>query len=128
FLKNDLLPISKGDFRIGAETYRRKMLNDEMVDVPLDRLLELGFADLHRNQQRFKEVAAQIDPKRTPEQVLASLQKDHPPADKLLQSFRDTLGGLQQFIEQKKIVTIPSQVMPIIEETPPFARSTTTAS
>ena len=46
----------------------------------------------------------------------------------MLQSFRDTLGGLRQFIEQKKIVTLPSSVPPIVEETPPFQRALTTAS
>ncbi len=55
-----------------------------------------------------------------PEAVLADLRKDHPPADQLLQTFRDTLGGLRQFIEQNKIITIPSTVPPIVEETPPF--------
>ena len=44
FLKTDLLPRSQGDFRIGAETYRKKLLYDEMVDIPLDRLLEIGYA------------------------------------------------------------------------------------
>ncbi len=43
FLKNDLLPRSKGDFRIGAENYRKKLLYDEMVDIPLDRLLQIGY-------------------------------------------------------------------------------------
>ena len=42
FLKTDLLPRSQGEFRIGAETYRKKLLYDEMVDIPLDRLLEIG--------------------------------------------------------------------------------------
>ena len=60
--------------------------------------------------------------------MLADLRKDHPPADQLLQTFRDTLGGLRQFIEQQKIITIPSTVPPIVEETPPFARALTTAS
>jgi uncharacterized protein (DUF885 family) len=99
-----------------------------MVDIPLDRLLEIGYADLRRNQQQLKEVAAQIDPHRSTAAVLADLHRDHPPADQLLQTFRDTLGGLRQFIEQNKIVTIPSTVPPIVEETPPFARALTTAS
>ena len=128
FMRKDLLPKSNGDFRLGAENFRKKLLYDEMVDIPLDRLLEIGYADLRRNQQQFKEVAAQIDPHRSPEAVLADLRKDHPPADQLLQTFRDTLGGLRQFIEQNKIITIPSQVPPIVEETPPFERALTTAS
>jgi uncharacterized protein (DUF885 family) len=128
YLRKDLLPVSNGDYRLGAENFRKKLLYDEMVDIPLDRLLEIGYADLRRNQQQLKEVAAQIDPHRTPEAILDDLRRDHPPAAQLLQTFRDTLGGLRQFIEQQKIVTIPSQVPPIVEETPPFARALTTAS
>ena len=128
FLKTNLLPRAKGDFRIGEENYRKKLLYDEMVDIPLDHMLEVGYADLHRNQQRLKEVSAQIDPNRPMADVLADLRKDHPAPDQLLQSFRDVLGSLRQFIEQKKIVTIPSPVMPIVEETPPFARALSTAS
>ena len=128
WMKNDLLPRSKGDFRIGAETYRKKLLYDEMVEIPLDRLLEIGRADLRRNQEEFKRVAAQIDKTHTPEQILDQAMLDHPAAGKLLQSFRDVLGGLREFIEQHKIVTIPSKVPPIVEETPPFMRALTTAS
>ena len=128
FVKADLQPLSKGDFRIGAENYRKKLLYEEMVDIPLDRLLQIGYDDLHRNQQAFKEVAAKIDPKRSPQQVLEELEKDHPAPNQLLQTFRGTLGGLKSYIETHHIVTIPSQQLPIVQETPPFARALTFAS
>lgn len=128
FLKVTLLPISKGDFRLGAENYRKKLLYDEMVDIPIDRLLQMGYDDLHRNQQWFKKVAAQIDPKKTSDQILAELLNDHPAPDQLLQTFRDDLTGIRQYIVDKKIVTIPSPVPPIVEETPPFGRALTFAS
>jgi uncharacterized protein (DUF885 family) len=128
FLKNEVLPRSKGDFRIGAANYRKKLLYDEMVDTPLDRLLEIGYQDLHKNQAELKRVAAQIDAKRSPEAILQDLENDHPAADKLLASFRDVLGGLRDFVQTKHIVTIPSQVPPIVEETPPFMRALTSAS
>jgi uncharacterized protein (DUF885 family) len=128
WLKGDLLPRSKGDFRIGAENYRKKLLYDEMVDTPLDRLLQIGYDNLHANQAEFKRVAAKIDPKRSPEQILQEAENDHPPGDKLLQSFRDVLDGLRSFVVAHHIVTIPSPVKPIVEETPPFMRALTTAS
>ena len=128
WLKGDLLPRSNGDFRIGAENYRKKLLYDEMVDTPLDELLKLGYADLHRNQQWLKETAAQIDPNKTLEQVLAEAQNNYPPPDKLLQTVRDMFGDLRGFIERAHIVTIPSPVLPIVEETPPFMRALTFAS
>jgi len=128
FLQDSILPHANGDFRLGAENYRKKLLYEEMVDVPIDRLLEIGYADLHRNQQAMKAVAAQIDPKRSMQEVLADIQKQHPAPDHLLQAFRDTFGGLQSFIEQKKIITIPAGTPPILEDTPPFMRATTSAS
>jgi uncharacterized protein (DUF885 family) len=128
YLKNDLLPRSHGDFRIGAETYRKKLLYDEMVDTPLDKLLQMGYQDLHRNQEWFKRVSAQIDPKRTPQQILDELERDHPPAGKLMENFRGVLGGLRDYVQQHRIVTVPSPVLPIVEETPPFMRALTTAS
>ena len=128
WLKNDLLPRSKGDFRLGAENYAKKLLYEEMVDTPLNRLLEIGYADLRANQKAFAETAARIDPSRSARQILDELENDHPAPGKLLDAFRDTLGGLRDFINQRKIVTIPSPVLPILEETPPFERALTFAS
>jgi uncharacterized protein (DUF885 family) len=128
WLKEDMLPRSTGEFRIGPENYRKKLLYDEMVDTPLDQLLKLGYEDLHRNQEWFKEIAAKIDASKTPQQMLAELQKYYPPPDQLLQTVRDTLGDLRGFIVQRRIVDIPSPVKPIVEETPPFMRALSFAS
>ena len=128
FLKTTLLAKSNGDFRLGADKFTKKLLYEEMVDVPLDRLLKIGYDNLHENQKRFQEVAAQIDKTKTPRQILTEMEKDHPAPAKLLDTFRDTCVKLRDFINAKHIVTIPSQVLPILEETPPFERALTTAS
>src|SRR5437867_7006498 len=85
-------------------------------------------ADLNRNQREFQRVARQLAPDRAPEQVLQDLGADHPPPAGLLQAFRDTFGDLRGFIDTRRIVTVPSPVAPIIEETPPFMRALTFAS
>jgi uncharacterized protein (DUF885 family) len=128
WMMKDLLPRSQGDFRLGSATFAKKLAYEEMVDIPLDRLLAIGYDDLRANQKRFAETAARIDSTKTPQQILAEMEKDHPAGDKLLDAFRDTLGGLTKFIEEHKIVTIPSPVPPILEETPPFMRALTFAS
>ena len=128
WMEKDLKPQAHGDFRIGADNYSKKLLYDEDVDIPLPRLLEIGMANLRLNQQAFKETAAKLDPNKTPREILAELEKDHPAPDKLLQTFRDTLGGLKDFLSQHHIVKLPSEVLPIVEETPPFARALTFAS
>jgi uncharacterized protein (DUF885 family) len=128
WLKSDLLPRSNGDFKFGADTFAKKLAYDEMVDIPLDHLLEIAYADLHKNQAEFARVAKEVDPTKTPQQVLAELATIHPAPDKLLSTFNDTFSSLIDFINTHHIITIPSKVEPTLEETPPFMRATTSAS
>ncbi len=128
WMKTDLLPRSNGDFRWGADTFSKALEYNEMVDIPLDRLLQIGYADLHKNQAAFAKVAGEIDPSKTPRQVLAELAGMHPPPDKLLQAFHDRFDSEIAFIRSHHIITLPSDVQPTLEETPPFMRATTQAS
>ena len=125
WVKQDLLPRSHGDFRLGAEVFRRKLQYDEMVDVPLDRLLEIGMADLRRNQAEFARVAKELEPTKSTAQVLADLAADQPAPAQLLNAFRADFDGLIDFIDRHQIITVPSKVRPILQETPPFMRATT---
>ena len=128
WMRSDLLPRSNGDYRLGADTFRKKLAYDEMVDLPLSHLLEIAYADLHKNQAEFKRVAYEVDPSKTPAQVLAELATIHPAPDKLLDTFRDQFSSLIAFINTKQIITIPSKTEPVLEKTPPFERATTQAS
>ena len=128
WMKTDLLPRSNGDYRLGADTFQKKLAYDEMVDIPLDRLLAIAMDDLHKNQAEFARVAKEVDPTKTPQEVLAELATIHPAPGDLLNSFHGTFDSLITFIREKKIITIPSDVQPTLEETPPFMRATTFAS
>ncbi len=128
WMKSDLLPRSNGDFRLGADTFQKKLSYDEMVDIPLDRLLSIAFDDLHKNQAEFARIAKLVDPTKTPQQVLAELATIHPAPNDLLNAFHGTFDSLIAFIRTNHIITIPSDVQPTLEETPPFMRATTFAS
>ena len=128
WMKSDLLSRSNGDFRFGADTYRRKLQYDEMVDTPLETLLAINAANMKANQDLFATIAKEIDPTKTPQQELAELATMHPAGDQLLQSFRDSFSSEIAFIQSHHIITLPSGVRPVLEETPPFERATTQAS
>jgi uncharacterized protein (DUF885 family) len=128
WLKTDLLARSQGDYRIGADAFRKKLAYDEMVDLPLEKLLEIGWANMKQNQAQFTKIAKELDPDKDPRVVLDELGANHPAPDHLLDTFRATFDSLVGFIRTNHIVTIPSDVRPILEETPPFMRATTTAS
>jgi uncharacterized protein (DUF885 family) len=128
WMKSDLLPRSNGDYKLGADTFAKKLSYDEMVDIPLDHLLGIAFDDLHKNQAEFARVAKEVDPTKTPQEVLAELATIHPAPDQLLGAFQNTFSSLITFIDTHHIITIPSKVEPTLEETPPFMRATTQAS
>jgi uncharacterized protein (DUF885 family) len=128
WMKSDLLPRSNGDYKLGADTFAKKLHYDEMVDIPLDRLLQIAFDDLHKNQAEFARIAKEIDPAKTPQEVLAELASIHPAPNQLLSTFQGTFSSLISFIDTHHIITIPSKVEPTLEETPPFMRATTFAS
>ena len=67
WMKSDLLPRSNGDFRFGADTYRKKLAYDEMVDTPLDRLLAINDVNMKANQAEFARIAKELDPTKTPQ-------------------------------------------------------------
>lgn len=128
WMKSDLLPRSNGDFRLGADTYRKKLLYDEMVDTPLDKLLAVNEANMRQNQADFARIAKELDPNKTPAQVLAELATIHPAPDKLLDAFRDSFAAEITFIKDHHIITLPNDERPVLQETPPFMRATTSAS
>jgi uncharacterized protein (DUF885 family) len=128
FLQRELLPRSNGNFAIGAENYRLKLEYEEMVDVPLSRLLELGYAQLRKDQQAFAETARRIDATKQPLEVLAVVERDHPSAQELIPAAQKLLDGLRAFLIDHKIITVPGGAQAKVVETPPFMRATTFAS
>jgi uncharacterized protein (DUF885 family) len=122
WMEKDLLPKSKGKYAVGSSNYAKKLLYDELVDIPLDRLLAIGQKNLERDQATFREVAKKIDPRKTPAEVMKSLSDDYPTEDDLIPSGKRTIEKTRQFLIDKHIVTIPSEVRPTVQETPPYAR------
>ena len=129
FLEKTLKPSSKGSYAFGADLYRKALVANEMVDLPLDRLLDIAERDRQKNEAAFQATAKMIDASKSADEVLAALQKDHPAPSKLLQTTQDMLDSLRQFIEAHHIITIPPGSDPAqVKETPPFMRATTSAS
>ena len=128
WLEKTLLPKSKGSYAIGAENFAKKLSFDEMVDEPLDRVLAIGEANLDKDYNAFIATAKKIDPSKSPAEVMKSISNVHPTEASLIPDAKKTVEGIIDFIREKKIVSIPSEVRPTIMETPPYARSGTFAS
>lgn len=122
WLETDLAPRSNGKYAIGAENYAAKLRYDDMVEQPLAEVLAIGEANLAKDYAAFVETAKKIDPSKSPAEVMQSLSSEHPSAEDLIPSAQRTVEAARQFLVDRKIVTIPSPVRPMITETPVFAR------
>ena len=128
WLKKTWLPKAKPSFAIGKDTFVALLAGAEGIDTPLDQVLAQGEAELTRLHDLYVATAKQIDPTKPATEVQAALAADHGTPATLLADVNARLAGLRQFLVDKGIVTVPSPVMPIVQESPPFMRAFTLAS
>jgi uncharacterized protein (DUF885 family) len=128
WLRAELLPRSNGDYAIGAENYRRKLLYEEMVETPLAGLIREGERELRRTQNEMQAVAEEIAPGRGLMNVIRSLGREHPSADGLAGETRAELNRIRAFVRTQGILTLPASENLQVAETPEYARSTSFAS
>jgi uncharacterized protein (DUF885 family) len=122
WLEEEVLPQARDTFAIGERLYRRMLATAELVDLPLDVLLKVGEEELRRTTEAAAEAVRQIDPARSPAEIVRQIARDHPAEETLLQETRRMLDDLRGFLVERDLITIPTEVRPIVEETPPFAR------
>lgn len=117
-----------GTFAIGADAYQKRLKYEDNVDLSLDEYLAVGQKELARLRTEFIATAKKIDPNHTPQEVYASISKDHPTASQLIPSAANDLKALRAFIIAHHIITLPPDANIKVVETPPFERATTSAS
>jgi uncharacterized protein (DUF885 family) len=128
WLEKEKLPKASAPFALGSERYAKLLTQSELVDLPPEKLLEIGMAELKREQDAFAEAAKQIDPSKPPVEVYKQIQSEHPSADDLLPDIGKHLDSIRQYVIDHKLVTIPSEVRAQIKETPQYRRATSFAS
>jgi len=128
FLQKEILPKADTPYALGAETYSKALAANEMIDAPLARLLEIADADRQRNEAAFVAAAKQIDATKPADAVLLAMEREHPKPSELLKTSQDSLDAIRRFLVDRHIITIPASDPATVKETPPFMRSTTSAS
>ena len=128
YLQKDVLPKADTPYALGAETYAKALAANEMIDIPLDQLLKFAEANRRQNEDAFQDAAKKIDASKPAEKVLLAMESEHPKPSELLKTSQASLDEIRQFIVTKHIITIPDSVPATVKETPPFMRSTTSAS
>jgi uncharacterized protein (DUF885 family) len=131
-LKRNVIPRGEAQFGIGERLYRKKLWVDEMVDLPLDKLLAIAYESLAENHEHFRSTAAEIDSRRRPEEILQRMTRKHPPANQLISSIAAVLDQLRDFLITNEVISLPpirrEAGLCTVDESPEFLRALTFAS
>lgn len=145
FLEHELLPRSKGDWRLGAELFRKKFpLALQTATTPELLAAEARQAFQHARQELFalsaslhaelfpgkpvpKTGAAPDVQARLIRQVKDELSKDHPSAAGLVEAHRKNLDDFRDFIAEHNLISLPPADTLSVREMPPFKRGSAAA-
>jgi uncharacterized protein (DUF885 family) len=128
WLEKERLPKAIADFAIGEEKYQRFLTETELVNMPPAKLLELGLAELKKEQDVFGEAAKKIDETRLADVVFKQIQSDHPTAANLIPEVTKRLDAVKKFVIDRRLVTLAADTKTRVKETPQDRRATSFAS
>ena len=123
-LRGTLAPRSRATFRLGRERFDGRLRHREGIGLGAEELLAIAERELVRQQSRFCEVAARIDPRAEPAEVWSQVRGRHPEPGTLVQTVEDQLADLVSFIERNALVTMPDDRSIVVTSTPGSLRWT----
>jgi uncharacterized protein (DUF885 family) len=128
WLEREKLPKASLDFALGEEKFTRLLAQTELVDLPPQKILEIGMAQLKAEQEAFADAAKKIEPNKSPIEVFKQIQSEHPTSENLIPNVAKDLDKIRKYVSSHHLVTIPSEVRAKVKETPQYLRATSFAS
>ena len=128
WLEREKLPKASLDFALGEEKFRRLLAQTELVDLPPEKILEIGMEQLKTEQEAFADAAKRIDPNKSAIEVFKQIQSEHPTPENLIPDVGKDLDKIRKYVSSHHLVTIPADVRAKVKETPQYLRATSFAS
>src|SRR6266536_746745 len=128
WLQNDLLPRSDGDFRLGADKFRKKLRFALASDLSMEEIMKRAQADLQQTQTAIYETAlplykkyfpktdppALADKKKITAAVLNKLAEQHPDDNTIVSYAQKIVGEATDFVRSHNLVTVPDTPLDVI--------------
>jgi uncharacterized protein (DUF885 family) len=134
WLRDELLPLASGDFRLGAELYDRKFHHALKATITPDELEARAAAAYDEVRAEMLRLARDLwpawigdeptpdDPDVLTRRVLDAIGQDHPAAGELLDFCTAEHERILEFVRQRDLIGLPDDPLQIIW-TPPFLRA-----
>src|SRR5205807_1991130 len=128
WLQGDLLPRSDGDFRLGAEKFRKKLRFALASDLSMEEIMQRAQADLAQTQKAIYETALPLykkhfpnagkatldDKKKVTAAVLDKLAEKHPDDNTIVGYAQKIVREATDFTRQHDVVTVPEKPLEVI--------------
>jgi uncharacterized protein (DUF885 family) len=128
WLQNDLLPRSDGNFRLGAEKFRKKLHFALASDLSMEEIMKRAQADLKQTQTAIYETALPLYKKYFPNAdpatladkhkvtaaVLDKLAEKHPDDATVVDYAKEVVREATDFVKSHNLVTIPDTPLDVI--------------
>lgn len=128
WLEKDLLPRSDGDFRIGAEKFRKKLRFALASDLSMEEILKRARKDLEETQAAIYETALPFykkffpdaepatleDKKKVTADVLNKLAEQHPDDETIVGDAKKVVTEATDFVRSHNLVTVPKKPLDVI--------------
>src|SRR5881398_3026055 len=128
WLQNDLLPRSDGDFRIGAEKFRKKLRFALASDLSMEEIMKRARTDLQQTQTAIYETAlplykkyfpeageaALADKKKVTSAVLNKLAEQHPDDNTVVGYAQKIVGEATDFVKSHNLVSVAETPLDVI--------------
>src|SRR5207248_1518909 len=128
WLQNDLLPRSDGNFRLGAEKFRKKLHFALASDLSMEEIKKRADADLAQTQTAIYETALPLykkyfpkadektlaDKKQVTAAVLKKLAEQHPDDNTIVGYAQKVVAEATDFVKSHNIVTVPTTPLDVI--------------
>src|SRR2546421_6488251 len=128
WLQKDLLPRSDGDFRLGADKFRKKLRFALASDLSMEEIMQRAQADLAQTQKAIYETALPLykkyfpnagkatleDKKKVTAAVLDKLGEQHPDDNTIVSYAQKIVREATDFTKQHDVVTVPQKPLGVI--------------
>jgi uncharacterized protein (DUF885 family) len=128
WLQNDLLPRSDGDFRLGAEKYRKKLHFALASDLPMEEIMKRARADLDQTQNAIYETALPLykkyfptaddktlaDKQKVTAAVIDKLAEQHPNDATVVDFAKKITAEATDFVKRHDLVAVPNVPLDVI--------------
>jgi len=128
WLQKDLLPRSDGDFRIGADKFRKKLRFALASELSMEEIMKRAQADLQQTQTAIYETALPLykkyfpnadqktlaDKKKVTSAVLDKLAEQHPDDNTIVGYAQKIVSEATDFVKKHNLVTVPEKPLDVI--------------